>query len=69
MWRGHDFKLVRPKIAKMLATARKLRQTFQTGLETPAETNHAHQSDCRAHQPICHIEVQHQADETSCPRQ
>ena len=45
VWRGHDLKLVRPQIARMLATARKLRPTFQMGLETPAENNHAHQSD------------------------
>ena len=69
MWRGHDLKLVRPQIAKMLATARKLRPTFQRGLETPAETNHAHQSDRGSHQPICHCAEQHQANEASSPRQ
>ena len=45
MLRGHDLKLVRPQITRMLATARKLRPTFQRGLEAPAENNHIHQSD------------------------
>ena len=69
MWRGHDLKLVRPQIARMIATARKLRPTFQRGVETPAGTNHAHQSDRGSHQPICHSAVQHQDDKASGPRQ
>ena len=57
MWRGHDLRLVISQIAGMLATAKGLRltfKTFQRGLETPTVNSHAHQSDRRSNQPICH---------------